>query len=194
MEFTVIGSGPGAAQSLIKALENDESPVAAYFSSFCKVFSWEARDATVLLTNQRIIIAKDRLLGKPRIDRSLRLNGIKNMQYGPLLGVGPAWVLQLTDSESILWSIQFSQGSDCEEFAGALEAPHRGVDPVGAFFEKAQQLTAGAPSGTQVRVDLYQYVNRRDAPYRFLDLLEQGPQYGFVVLDGATNMVLLEKA
>lgn len=195
MDFTVIGSGPGAARELSAALDRGEILLAAYFSSFCSVFAWEARMATVVLTDRRVGIAKDRLFGKPRLDRTVALDAIDQLKYGAMYGTGPAWVLQFFDQDKTLWSIQFSHGDECEQFARELGRARSAAaeDPIEAFFQEAQRRSSGATAGTQLAVDLYAFVRPQEAPHRFYDILVAAPHYGFTVLDGATNMILLEK-
>jgi len=116
----VIGSGPGSALQLVPMLESGEVARAAYYASRCKVQSWEGSSVSVLLTDRRILFSKDRLFGGPRIDRSLKLADIVKSSYGAMYGVGPAWLLHLTDSQSWLSVIQFSAGDECEAFARLL--------------------------------------------------------------------------
>lgn len=195
MKLRVIGSGAGAAQSLAPELADGEEPLAVYYSSFCTVFAWEVRMATVLLTDRRILIAKDRLFGVPRVDRALNLGDIKDRRHGAMYGTGPAWVLHLTDAENTLWTIQFSRGDECEEFVRELAAASGAArrDPVERFFDEARRRTALAPPGSRVEIDLHKYVIPAHAPSVFGEILMRGSEFGFAVLDGATSLILLEK-
>lgn len=116
----VIKAGPGSGLRLLPLLEPGESAQALYFSANCKVGGWDHGDVNVLLTDRRIIFAKERLFGGPKIDRSLRLGEITKTVSGAMFGVGPAWLLHLTDSQSWINVIQFSQGDECAAFVRAL--------------------------------------------------------------------------
>ena len=116
----IIGSGPGDALRLVPMLEAGETARATYYSSRCKVRGWEGSYVSVLLTDRRILFAKGRLFGGPKIDKSLILSDIVKSTYAAMYGVGPAWVLHLTDAQSWLSVIQFSAGDECEAFAQLL--------------------------------------------------------------------------
>lgn len=46
---------------------------------------------TVVLTNEALMFAKERLFGRPKADRIIPLQEITSIGAGPLLGVGPTW-------------------------------------------------------------------------------------------------------
>jgi hypothetical protein len=77
--------------------------------------------ATIILTDQALIVAKDRIMGRPKPDKTIRLAEITASGCGPLLGVGPTWEVVFRARHNAVASMYFSGPIPAEQVAAALE-------------------------------------------------------------------------
>jgi hypothetical protein len=93
----------------------------------CRPKRWEMdmlayQSATVVLTDQALIVAKDRTFGRPRPDKTIPLSEITGSGFGPLLGVGPTWEVTFTRTRGIGASMYFAGPVQAKQVEGELRA------------------------------------------------------------------------
>jgi hypothetical protein len=78
--------------------------------------------ATVVLTGQTLIVAKDRTFGRPKPDIVIPLGEIAGTGFGPLLGVGPTWEVTFDRKRGIGVSMYFAGPAQAQQVEGELRA------------------------------------------------------------------------
>lgn len=111
----------GAAEALIGELGADEQPLAAFRTWRFEVM-FEAKMATVVLTTRRLLVAKDKMFGRPKLSRAVDLREIVGSSFGPLLGVGPTWEVALRLRSGGVGTMYFDGPSQCEPIESRLRS------------------------------------------------------------------------
>lgn len=75
---------------------------------------------TVVLTNQALIFAKERLFGRPKADRIIPLQEITSTGVGPLLGVGPTWEVTFSANRRAQGTMYIRWPQDAEQVEAVL--------------------------------------------------------------------------
>ena len=76
----------------------------------------------MVLTDQALIVAKDRTFGRPSPDKIIPLSEIASSGFGPLLGVGPTWEVTFDRKRGIGASMYFAGPSGAKQVEGELRA------------------------------------------------------------------------
>jgi hypothetical protein len=69
-----------------------------------------------IITNQRLLIVKDRLVGGPKIADATNLGDIESTGVGPLMGVGPTWSVAVVDKHKRPAQHYFLEPNEATEF------------------------------------------------------------------------------
>ena len=112
---------PAAVASILGAIQAGQRVIVACRSLRFEMTGWVARMATVILTDKALIVAKDRIMGRPRPDRTIPLKEITGSGCGPLLGVGPTWEVVFKAPHNAVASMYFAGPAPAEQVAAALE-------------------------------------------------------------------------
>jgi hypothetical protein len=120
----VEGAPPNA--NIITALTNslrvNEKPLLGAGSSRFQFGFHDLQMVAILITTERLLVAKNKLFGKPKANFSIELSDVASCGYGPLRGVGPTWEAHFTtlrDSPAIMY---FRGPVPAEEFKDRLKA------------------------------------------------------------------------
>lgn len=101
MESTRIsGAEPDEANlaALMLELEEGEQPRVSCRPTIVKSTEGDFLDVrvpTILITNRRVLVSKDKLFGKPKLNWQMDLEQVDTFGFGPLNGAGPAWEAHL---------------------------------------------------------------------------------------------------
>ncbi len=106
---------------------------------------------TILVTNQRILVSKDRLFGKPKVNWQLDLKEIETVGMGPLHGVGPAWEAHFHTHRRSPTVLLFDGPQQAEDFRNGLR--DAGVESITSASESANS-TRDLSDADQVRFRL----------------------------------------
>lgn len=77
---------------------------------------------TVVLTNQALMFAKERLFGRPKADRNVLLQEITNIGAGPLLGAGPTWEVTFSANRGAQGTMYIRWPQAAEQVEAVLRA------------------------------------------------------------------------
>ncbi len=110
------------------------------------------QSATVVLTDQALIVAKDRMFGRPKPDKVIPLSDITGSGFGPLLGVGPTWEVTFARKRGIGASMYFAGPVQAKQVEGELRAAVSNVlaeaaDPDLAQLHRGLAAGQAQPSG-----------------------------------------------
>ena len=78
--------------------------------------------AAVVLTDRALIVAKNRIFGHPKADRTIPLEEITRSGVGPLLGVGPTWEVTFQGQHGTVGTMYFGWPPDAEQVERELRA------------------------------------------------------------------------
>lgn len=141
-----------AMNAIAAALPSTERILVACRTGRFEVAGWIARLSTIAITDRAIYIAKDRLLGRPRIDRSIPLEDIVGSEFGPLLGVGPTWEVAFKGPHRSVGTMYFDGPIEAEAVetelrhaASAIQAATN--DPDLAAFHRGIAAAQAQPPG-----------------------------------------------
>jgi hypothetical protein len=142
---------PESVDGIVAALPHTERVLLACRTGRFEMASWVARMPTVVLTTGALHIAKDRLIGRPRIDRSIPLADITGSGYGPLLGVGPTWEVSFRGAYNAVGTMYFDGPVEAEtveaEIRAAVTAISATADPDLAAFHSSVTAARAQPPG-----------------------------------------------
>lgn len=113
---------PAAVDSIADALPAGQRVLLACQTTRFEWSVWVARMATVVLTNQALIVAKGRIFGRPKADRIIPLSEITATGVGPLRGAGPTWKVTLRGQRLTMGTIYFDGPAPAEEAERVLKA------------------------------------------------------------------------
>jgi hypothetical protein len=130
-ETAVVPDGAGPDPAAVDAIAST-LPVGQHVLLACQTtrFEWNvwvARMATVVLTNQALLVAKGRLFGHPRPDRVIPLSEITATGVGPLRGAGPTWEVTFRGQGYAMGTIYFDGPAQAQEVKRVLEAAMSGA-------------------------------------------------------------------
>ena len=140
--------------SLRSYLESDEVPLLGARSSRFEFRSTTIKLGTLLLTNKRLLVAKDKLFGIPKPTMAIDLKELATTGFGPLYGVGPTWEVHFRTERNELAIMYFDGPVEAEAFkdallhaaASAIQGPGPNVGPTAdpsvtpAFRDRLQRL------------------------------------------------------
>lgn len=109
-----------AVDALLVGLRSGEQPVVAFRTHRLEMSGYVARFATVVVTNQRLLVAKEKTFGRPKLSKSVDLEDVIGSGFGPLLGVGPTWEVGLNLRHGGVASIYFDGPHQCEPVENAI--------------------------------------------------------------------------
>lgn len=143
---------PAAVDSIANALPADQHVILACQTTRFETNVWVARMATVVLTNQALIVAKGRIFGHPKPDRTIPLKEITATGVGPLRGAGPTWEVTFRGQGNAVCSIYFDGPAPAQEVETVLRAAVPGAlaeaeDPGVAQVIRSFTLGEAKPSG-----------------------------------------------
>jgi hypothetical protein len=141
-----------AVDALVANLASDHSVLAALSSSRFEMTPFLAKMGTVVLTNEAILVAKDRLFGRPKTDLTVHLSNIRGTAVGPLLGVGPTWEVAFQNERGVYGTIYFQDPANAERFERELRSAigrqrAEAADPDLAEAHRALALAQAQPDG-----------------------------------------------
>jgi hypothetical protein len=109
------GPDPAAMDSIMGGIPTGQQVLLACRTSRFEMNRWVARMATIVLTNQALIVAKDRVFGRPKADRIIPLQEITRCGFGPLLGVGPTWEVTFRGKRGAPGTMYFDGPAQAEQ-------------------------------------------------------------------------------
>jgi len=115
------GPDPAAVDSIASALPAGQHVLLACQTTRFEWNVWVARMATVVVTNQALIVAKGRMFGRPKPDRVIPLSEITATGVGPLRGAGPTWEVTFRGQSTAMGTIYFDGPAQAQEAKRALE-------------------------------------------------------------------------
>ena len=152
----VIPEGAAPAESIVDsvcaALTVDQEVLLACVTSRLEFGMWVAHGATVVVTNQSLMVAKDRLLGRPKANKIIPLLKITHCGVGPLLGVGPTWEVTFRAEYGSQGSMYFAGPSQAQQVESALREAVSGLraemaDPDLAQLNRSLRTARAQPEG-----------------------------------------------
>jgi hypothetical protein len=143
---------PAAVDSIASTLPAGQHVLLACQTTRFEMNVWVARMATVVLTNQALIVAKGRMFGHPKPDRVIPLSEITATGVGPLRGAGPTWEVTFRGQGTATGAIYFDGPAQAQEVKRALEAaassaPAEAADPGLAQVNRSIALGGARPPG-----------------------------------------------
>ena len=121
---SIAGAEPdgGVVAALTHHLKSGEVPVAGARSSHFEFQLTKVQNVTLLVTNMRLLVAKDKMIGKPKPVVSIDLTDLVSTGFGPLYGVGPTWQANFHTTRHELAVMFFAGPVQAEAFKDALHA------------------------------------------------------------------------
>jgi hypothetical protein len=113
---------PDAVDAVIRFIPADQRVLLGCRSLRFEISGWVAQSPILVLTDRALIVAKDRLFGRPKADRRIPLQDITAGGCGPLLGVGPTWEVVFRTHRYSQASIYFPGPAPAEQVHAALQA------------------------------------------------------------------------
>jgi hypothetical protein len=143
---------PNAVDALARTIPAGQQVLLACRSLRFEMSAWVAQTPTIVLTDQALIVAKDRLFGQPRADRRIPLEEITASGCGPLLGVGPTWEVVFRARHNATASMYFSGPVPAEQVHEVLQdavsmARGAAADPDLAQFQRSMAAANAQPPG-----------------------------------------------
>jgi hypothetical protein len=112
-----------AVDSISAALPAEQRVILACRTVRFEFNFWVVQNgATIVLTNQALMVAKDRLFGRPKADRIIPLQEITGTGAGPLLDVGPTWEVTFSANRGVQGTMYFAGPQQAEQVEGVLRA------------------------------------------------------------------------
>ena len=115
-------SGAEGYENVVAALASElgdgESAICAASTMNVSYRGFRSQAGVALLTDQRMLIAKPKTFGRARANVALDLRDIVGCSAGPLMGVGPTWVVEFQAGET--GTMYFLEPSASEEFERQL--------------------------------------------------------------------------
>jgi hypothetical protein len=117
-------SGAEPREEVIAALTHHlgqtEVPLAGASSSRFEFRFNTIKLATLLVTNRRLLVAKDKIFGTPKPTVAVDLTEIASTGFGPLYGVGPTWEVHFHTTQNEPAIMYFHDPGSAEAFKNAL--------------------------------------------------------------------------
>ena len=125
----VDGAPPNAniITALTNSLRPNEKPLLGAASSHFEFELHKLQFVTILVTTERLLVAKDKMFGKPKANVSVELSDIASCGYGPLMGVGPTWEAHLKTLRNSPAIMYFKGPVPAEDFKDGLKAAAMGT-------------------------------------------------------------------
>ena len=119
---TIDGASPreDAIAALTHSLANGEIPLVGASTTHFEFGFHKTGLATLLVTNQRIIVAKDKMFGKAKPAVSVDLSDLASTGCGPLYGVGPTWEVHFHTTRNEPAIMYFNGPAEAESFKNGL--------------------------------------------------------------------------
>jgi hypothetical protein len=141
-----------AVESILAAMPAGQRVLAACRSLRFEMTGWVARMATIILTDESLIVGKDRVIGRPRADKTIPLDEITATGCGPLLGVGPTWEVVFRARHNAVASMYFPGPVPAEQVVAVLKTAVSATrlneaDPDVAEFQRGVAAGQAEPPG-----------------------------------------------
>lgn len=114
-------TNPKYVSAMLEHLSPGEAAVAAFHSPRAEYALKTVRYATVLVTNQRLLIGNEPSLGRSRVKIAIDLRSLRASGAGPLSGVGPTWEVAFQTGDGSVGSMYARHPGEAEELAAVVK-------------------------------------------------------------------------
>lgn len=140
--------------ALCVSLAPGERVLAAIATTRFELPPFVGKIATVVLTTKSVIVAKEKIFGRPKPNLTLAVDKIQASGVGPLLGVGPTWEVNFRLDRGQSATIYFQSPPDAERFEQELKraagrAGAEANDPDLARLHLALEMSRDQPNGQE---------------------------------------------
>ncbi len=134
---------PKVIAALVQSLRHSEEPLVGAWSLMFKHRSHDLQAPMLLITSQRLLVAKDKIFGKSKPTVTVELTDVVNTGFRPLRGVGPTWEAYFETATGSPATAYFASPEQAESFSNGLrEAVH-----VSRNGSEVADPTAASPTG-----------------------------------------------